>query len=45
MNEFMRSWLFFLSLCGFIRNAFKEDIYNALMWATATIISLVILKC
>lgn len=45
MSEFMRLWLFYLSLSGFIRNAFKEDVYNSLMWAMATIISLVVLKC
>ena len=45
MNEFMRFWLFYLSLAGFIRNAFKEDVYNAMMWGVATIFSLVVLKC
>ena len=44
MSEFIRLWLFYLSLSGFIRNAFKEDVYNALMWGTATIISLAALK-
>ncbi len=44
MAEFMRLWLFNLSLAGFIRNAFNKDVYNALMWATATIFSLVNLK-
>lgn len=44
MSEFMRLWLFYLSLSGFIRNAFKEDVYNVLMWGTAMVISLIVLK-
>lgn len=44
MSEFMRLWLFYLSLSGFIRNAFKEDVYNSLMWVTVTILSLIALK-
>lgn len=45
MSNFLRLWLLYLSLCGFIRNACKKDAYNALMWATVTIISLAVLKC
>lgn len=45
MSEFMRLWLFSLSAAGFIRNAHKGDVYNALMWTTAMVISLIVLKC
>ena len=44
MSDFLRRWLFYLSLSGFLRNAHNKDVYNALMWATATIFSLVALK-
>lgn len=45
MSDFLRLWLFNLSLSGFIFNALNKDVYNALMWATATIFALVDLKC
>lgn len=45
MSEFIRLWLFYLLLSGFIRNVFKKDVYNTLMGATTTILFLVILKC
>ena len=45
MSEFIKLWLFYLLLSGFIRNALKKDIYNTLMGVTTTILFLVILKC
>ena len=45
MIDFSLRWIFLLSLSGFARNAYNKDVYNTLMWFTATIISLIALKC